>query len=319
MDGRNLIDAAGKTTLWADDQAFRAVRASAPGMVGGKQFERTVALIAVSDRACYMVDLFRLVGGSEHVKFLYGRLGTVTTQGLTLQPGEPFGRGAQMRNFQQDAAAKPGWSADWKIDDRHNLLPKGTDVPLRCTDLTTGAQAWTAEGWVLVSWDTSEAAWIPWVMVRRRAEKGPLASTFVGVLEPYEKQSSINRLALASQDGKALAASNVAVEGQLADGSRDLLVAADVEEPPNGKTSGTSVPILLEKDRRLRVEGEIGFVRLDRDGKIARLALCRGRAFQVGDFKLQLKERVDFIEMRFDEKGASVLSGDHRQIEEISR
>src|SRR5262249_46543717 len=149
--------------------------------------ERTVALIDVSDRDCYVVDLFRVVGGTDHTRFMHSRTGTITTHGLTLRPADPYGRGTQMRNFRMDSAPKPGWSADWAIEDRHNLLPKGSDVHLRYTDLTTGAQAGTAEGWVLVSWATNEAAWVPRVLVRRRAEKGPLASTFVGIIEPYEK------------------------------------------------------------------------------------------------------------------------------------
>ncbi len=77
-------------------------------------------------------------------------------------------------------------------------------------------------------------------------------------------------------------------------------------------------PVLIEKNSRLRVDGEIGFVRRDRARKLSRLALCRGRAMQVDDFKLKLKDRVDFIEIHFDEKGASVISGDRGQIEEMS-
>src|SRR5262249_48159871 len=156
--------------LWVDGRSFRAVRASAPGMIGGRQFERTVTLIDLSDRDCYVVDLFRVVGGREHVKFVHSRPGRLATQGLSLKPGEPYGRSTQLRNFQLDLAPKPGWSVDWKIEDRHNLLPRGVDIHLRYTDLTTGAQAGVAEGWVLVSWVTNETAWIPWVMVRRRAE-----------------------------------------------------------------------------------------------------------------------------------------------------
>jgi hypothetical protein len=83
-----------------------------------------------------------------------------------------------------DPAPAPGWSVDWEIEDRYRLLPRGKQVRLRYTGLTTEAQVGMAESWVsLWSFADTEEAWIPRLMVRRR--RAPLASTFVGVLEPY--------------------------------------------------------------------------------------------------------------------------------------
>ena len=53
-----------------------------------------------------------------------------------------------MRYSRGDPAPQPGCHVDWQIDGRYGLLPPGSDVHLAYTDLTTGAEALIAEGWV---------------------------------------------------------------------------------------------------------------------------------------------------------------------------
>ena len=90
MDKARLIltcglPAAGKTTLWAEGDRFRAMRASAPKMISGPQFERTAALIDVSERDSYLLDVFRVVGGKDHAKFFHSHFGVTKTEGLRKQ------------------------------------------------------------------------------------------------------------------------------------------------------------------------------------------------------------------------------------------
>ncbi len=88
------------------------------------------------------------------------------------------------------------------------------------------AQAFTAEAWVSVSgynWAT-EGTWIPRVMVRRQSDEAPLASTFVAVIEPYDRNSKLGQIRRLQLPG-----GNVAIEIQLVDGRRDLFVAVVVE------------------------------------------------------------------------------------------
>ena len=104
VDGKDHSVADGVTTLWVDSDCnskgeFRAVRASGKGLIGGVQFERTVALIDISDGDVYVIDLFRVVGGRQHDKFFHGHFGQTTTQGLDLTPTYNDGGGTQMRNF----------------------------------------------------------------------------------------------------------------------------------------------------------------------------------------------------------------------------
>lgn len=309
VDGADQPRAAGVTTLWAVGDRFRAVRASAPEMIGGTRFERTAALVDISDEDCYVVDIFRVSGGRDHAKFVHSHFGEITTRGLALSPASDYGHGTQMRGFRSDPKARPGWSVDWKVEDRYGLLPEGSDIHLRYTDLTSGAEASTAETWVTAGlYNTSEEAWIPRVMVRRQANEAPLKSTFVSIIEPYAGRSSIReirRLALETPDGAACADSDVAVEVVLADGSSDLIIAT---------AAGGAV---VQRDYELRLDGEMCFVRRDPTGRPQRIALCGARSASIGDVAIKLAGRPGFVEITLDGGRATVVAGERGSVEEV--
>jgi len=318
VDGADQTRVPGKTTLWADGGEFRAVRASAPEMIGGsfdelrmRQYERTVALIDLSKTDCYVFDVFRAVGGTDHTKFTHACYGKIEPAGLSLVKADDYGHDALLRNSSADASPKPGWSIDWTAEDRFKLLKPGKEVHLRCTDLTTQAQALTCEAWVGSGYNATEEAWIPCVGARRQAEKGPLASTFVSVIEPYEHKSSITRirrLPLETLSGVPYPDSQVAVEVTLADGRTDLIVAADVENPLAVTPAFSKHNALIQKDWNLRLEGELCWVRRGRDGSIERIALCRGRSVAVGNVSVEMKAETDLVELDM-RRGGKIASG----------
>ncbi len=238
VDGKNHLPGTGKTTLWFDGHRFRVVRASAPNLIAGRQFERTLALVDLSPADSYLIDVFRVAEGGEHTRFLHGHFGRLTTEGLSLVSTNPARFGQVMRQFQRDPRPAPGWSADWTIEDHLQYLARPADIHLRHTDLTHDAEVETAETWVYVPQDGGTAdAWIPSVLVRRRTAQPPLASTFAGVLEPYEgkpKLAAIRRLELRDSEGNACPDGYVAIETQLAEGGRDLFISANVDSssPP---------------------------------------------------------------------------------------
>jgi hypothetical protein len=323
VDGKPQAGGAGKTTLWADGERFRCVRASAPTLIGGQQYERTVATVDMPGRDSYLVDIFRVVGGKDHAKFTHSHFGTIRTEGLSLRPAEPYGYGTQMRRFQTDPSPASGWRVDWEIEDRYGLLPKSAKVHFRYTDLTTGAQASTAEAWVIAGqYNTTVEAWIPRIMVHRRSKDAPLASTFVSVVEPYESSTavaSIRRLPLHDAKGGQYPDPNVAVEAVLRDGSRDLLVAADVENPLGLKpvvVDGQAK--LVERDWRLQFQGELCMVRKGKTGSVQRLALCRARSLAVGDLRVELKGTQEYVEIALDERGWRVVSGPPDGVREVA-
>ncbi|MDA1138142.1 MAG: heparinase II/III family protein [Planctomycetota bacterium] len=263
----------GQTTLWHEGEGFRAIRVSGADLVDCLQFERTICMVDISPDDFYLLDIFRVVGGREHAKFMHSHFGELTTSGLNLAPVEEFGRDTQMRNFRGDPSAAPGWSADWKIYDRYELLPKPSNIHLRYTDLTIGAEACTCEGWVVAGiYNSLDEAWIPRLMIRRRKDEGLLATTFVSIIEPYENQSnlaSIRRLPLLSSNGQSLGDEHVAVEIGLADGRRDVLFAADTENPLNRKPEWQEEKELEQPDLGLSFKGELGWTRWSGDSVLA--------------------------------------------------
>ena len=131
IDGKDQVAGNGETTLWADGKEFHAIRASAPALVAAPQYERTVALVDLSPEACYLLDLFRVVGGNDHAWFLHSHFGDLTTTGLNLAPAADYGHDTQMRHFRGDFEATPGWVADWKVNDRDGHGPSGGAPALR--------------------------------------------------------------------------------------------------------------------------------------------------------------------------------------------
>jgi oligo-alginate lyase len=311
IDGRDqkLISAeitGGRTTLWGLGEALKAIRVSGPEVAEAGQFERTVALIDVSKSDSYILDLFRVAGGRDHARFLHSHFGSITTSGLALEPWPDDRFGAQMRAFRGDAQARPGWTADWKIEDRYGYRPGGGDLHLRLTDLTTGAQAATAESWVSVSsgYDGVAETWIPTVVVRRQGEAEPLASTFVGIIEPYEGiplVGGVRRLPLHGTDGAALSDGHVALEVKLADGRRDIIVS--------GESEGGAARIMNLNEVGLRTDAELALVRTGPDGGIERVALARGSSLEFGDLKVKTDRPVDFIEIALERDKGVVVGG----------
>lgn len=285
VDGANLTPTAGKTTLWADGKQFYATRASAPEMISGSRYERTAALVDISDRDSYVLDIFRVAGGAIHDKFMGSYFGSVTTTGLGLGTAFDYGGGAQIRNLQTDASPKPGWSVDWKIDDVYHFLAPGQDVHLRYTDLTNDSEAGVGEAWITYGgyFGENKEGWVPRVLTRRTSKNGSLSSTFVAILEPYEKTSniaSIRRLPMSAD-------SDVALQIDLKDGRRDMFVARDA----------TSTKLLKIEQWNLATDCEMCMVRLRKDGSVERMVLCEGTYLGYGNTSHKLNEREEFVEI----------------------
>jgi hypothetical protein len=267
----------------------------------------------VSEPSSYIVEVFRVVGGTDHAKFMHSHFGSLSTSGLTLEPSEAFGFETLMRSFQTDPKATPGWSATWKIDDRFGYAPPDSDVHLRYTDLTSDAEASTAEAWVALGLTSYEEAWIPRIMVRRRSSEGPLASTFVGVIEPYEDASevkAIRRLSLTTESGEPFPDACVAVEVALKDGRTDLIVAADTENPQGLTPSMAGSSALVQADWGLRLEGELCVVRRSPSGEVTGAALWNGSGLRVGEAALELGEETEFVEAAIKGGRPTILSGE---------
>ncbi|MCC7498892.1 MAG: heparinase II/III family protein [Bryobacterales bacterium] len=308
VDGNNQPGGPSTTTLWAVGERFRAMRASSPAQYKGSQYERTIAMVELPESDFYVIDLFRVAGGADHAKFLRSHFSTLATTGLNLTPASDYGHGTLMRNFRTDTAPKSGWSAVWTAQDRRGYLPPGTEVRLRYTDLTRGAEASTAESWSVMDATSTEEFYVPTIMLRRRSAAGALASVFLGVIEPFGRTpaiTSIRRL-----DLQGLPDSNVAVECTLASGGRDLWIAGEDTPRPL---------VLVEKSNNARVEGQMAFVRWAADGSVERIVAAKARSVSVGDLTVELRQPVDYIEMSFGGGKAMLVSGGTGDVRQVTR
>jgi hypothetical protein len=319
VDGRDHVrDSAARTTLWGTGERFRVVRASGFQMIAGQQFERTLVMVDLPETGFYLVDVFRVIGGADHAKFMHSHFGRISAQGLSLEAAENYGFGTLMRNFRRDTHPQPGWTVDWQVEDRYGYLQPGKEVHLRYTDLTTDAEALLCEGWVQAGgYDARDEAWIPRVLTRRRAETAPLASTFVGVIEPYERSSNIVRirrvpLGMSADENRSDA--HVAVEILLADGRCDLVVALDTERlstrPPCAEWAEQGA-------WKLKLRGQLCVVRTDARGCVQRVAAARSTEVAAGGLVIELREETEFIEVALEESLARVTSGNQHDVRDV--
>ena len=287
IDGANQGAAHGSTTMWAAGDGFSAVSAACPGLGGATQFERTVALVDVSESDFYVLDIARVTGGSDHTKFLMSHFGTIETRGLpSIEPASDFAH-PHMRNFRVARKPSPGWSVDWTIEDRYKLLPRGEQVRLRSTDLTDDADAYLGEAWVIEgTFNSTRETWLPRVMTRRRATSpspAPLASTFVSVIEPYAAKAKppiakVTRLPLDL-------AGAVALRVELADGREDILI-----------DTGAADGAVELPDAQVSFAGRLALIRRDPKGRVASVALCQARSLSAGAYVLKLDPPAAFMQ-----------------------
>lgn len=278
----------GATTLWATGQGFQAIGANGPGLNPGvtTRFERTVALVDVSDDDGYVLDIFRVAGGKDHVKFYTTHFGAISPLGgLAFSETADFAH-PQMRNIQIARQPQPGWSIELKVDDRYKLLPPDAeDVHVRYTDFTTGADAYTCQGWVVAGgYNSTSETWVPRLMTRRPGGE----STFVTIVEPFSGEKPLiaktTRLPLASD-------SSVALLLELTDGRSDVLVSND-----------TGGAVTIDK-LGLTTDAKLAWVRRDAQQRPTMIALCGGKILQVGKVKIELPAATECVQFRVLEDG----------------
>lgn len=292
----------GELTLDCDHMVNLAARLIFGDDAPPKQFERSAILVDVSPADAYVLDIFRVVGGSEHARFFHSAFGALATEGVKPDDAVEFGPGVLIRNARSHRDAPPGWRATWTIEDRYGLLPPGARVHLRHIDLTRSAEACVGESWVNAGdFNTIDERWIP-VLVTRRRGTAPLNSTFVALMEPYGREPFIagaRRLDLAVPGGHKLPDSIVAVEVALADGRRDLLVAADPDDPCPPAPGNPRDRIVVQAGWSVRTDGELALVRRDADGRLRHAALVGGTFLEIGQRRIDHAPGMTFTELDF--------------------
>lgn len=299
----------GKTLAWLPGEQIQGIRVGDSRLyrsVNLQQYDRTVCLIDCNEQDFYVLDLFRVRGGSDHTKFNHGYFGELTSTGLTLAPQADFGFNTEMKEFKGDAHPSPDWQAVWAIKDHYGYLPPGQQVRLRYLDATTLVEAILARSWIAFGFQNDQTEWIPSLLLRRRGQDS-LATAFVGVWDVFEKESRIERLRRAGHltvDGTDASEMDVALAVEMKDGGRDYIVAMNAHNQP-----GQPLRRINVAEWSLETDGDFCLVRMDGAGQIRKLALAGGTFIRQAGYELTLKRRVDFMEVAVDNENISVRTG----------
>ncbi len=292
---------AGKSTLWAIGKTAQAVRATGKNISeeeNTQQYERTVMLVDISDKDSYVFDTFRVVGGTDHAKFVHGFLGELETPRLKLQPCEIYNEQTLMKDFKIDPTPPAAWQATWKFDDYYHYLKNDADIRLQYTDLTHNASASTANTWIAFGFDGKED-WIKSLMIRRKSSSQPLSSCFVSVMEPLNTVSNIktiSRLPIGTKKNKLYNDMNVAVKIELKNNLTDYIIAMDVENPKHELPDFNQQNYVFLKELGLETDAELCWLRKDEKG-LKSLLIANGSFLKADDFNIDLKEKQEIFEL----------------------
>lgn len=213
-------------------------------------YQRTVAMVDVSETDFYVVDIFRVKGGKEHMYSLHGAEGEVETEGLKLvdQPlGTLAGEGVEpyadlgfasdgwakstgyqyLYDVRRDARPSDQPAVTWKVVDTWHCLKEPKDVRLRINLISPPGEVILAHGdpprnkpgnprnlWYLLSHHASGE------------------STFVSVIEPYSGARPISKIER-KDDGDTVTLTITTASGRV-----DTIVSA--LKPIKAKIAGAS-------------------------------------------------------------------------------
>jgi len=287
--GEHFIETHGDTTLWENGSILHAMRFSGPCLIDGPQFERGVYMIELGNDEFYLFDVFRVIGGHEHMKFQHTAPGTMTADGLMLLPTDLNTFNGYMRSY-RGSAAEPGWSVDWNVRDISFRPMRETNVHVRMTDLTEDAEGYLAEGWTAPSRRHTNVEWLPRAVTRRVSENEELISNFVDVIEVYEGQRLIQNVCRLPLVGATR--QDCAAEVVHADGGKDLLISLDREDVLGLRKE----KIVSVADWNVSFEGDFCLVRKDVSGAVTDIVLCGSKKFVIGDTAIDAP--IKFAELK---------------------
>jgi hypothetical protein len=257
-------------------------KAAYPGL---KDYSRTMLLIGgASDSNAYVVDLFRVMGGNDHVYSFHGPPGTITSKGLkledqqngtyagpqiskgTIAKGFPVGY-SHLYNVRKDANPQEQFMLDWQVEDGYRNAKAADDIHLRLYSLSQSMDVALADGDPPQN-KSGNPKKLGYVLMHRRAEN--LNSNFVSIIEPYQKKpfiKAVQRL----DDGTGM---HAAIQVTHVDGQIDyILYNPDAEKPmhlPNGIT----------------MQGTLGYIK-QRKGKAIEGILVNGTSLSYANMNLR--------------------------------
>ncbi|MCC6445374.1 MAG: heparinase II/III family protein [Armatimonadetes bacterium] len=251
-----------------------------------RDYRRMVALIDVSPSVWYVVDIFRVTGGKDHMQSWHGAYtpNPIAVEGASLAPQEKgtlAGEDVTYGQRYKDASGKErhdpycylkdvargrmgeAVSVDYAYDTDDSLHVRLNFVPMGDTELIT------ARGGAPIAPDKEVLQWA----IPHRAGPEDLKSQFVTVLEAYTGQRMIGAVRrLPARAAGSASYEPVALEINVP-GGRDIILA-------NGDEKGTL------HGNGFSLTGTFGLIR-ERGGKVASMRLVEGTRLAFGQSLLR--------------------------------
>lgn len=211
-------------------------------------YRRATALIDVDDDNAYLVDVFRVVGGQDHVFSFHGAEGPATADGLNLvaqptgtyagpdipmpgrraTPTDWYSSGFQwLDQVSRDARPSGPFSVDWAIKDTWQADAQDPHAHLRITVLGGVDDVALANGYPPQNNPRNPRS-LRYLLLHRGSASGELASQFVSVIEPYAGNRvvrAIEAVPVRALLGRVAAHEVSAVKVTLADGRVDYVIS----------------------------------------------------------------------------------------------
>ncbi|MGV3502856.1 MAG: heparinase II/III domain-containing protein [Adhaeribacter sp.] len=249
-------------------------------------YSRTMMLVGGNegDSDAYVVDIFRVAGGQEHLYSFHGPPGAVTSQGLQLSAqaggtyaGEQVAKGtwskgfpvgySHLYNVRRDARPPARFMVDWQAEAGYRGLTDQDGVHLRLHSLTPAAEVAMADGDPPQN-KAGNPRTLPYLLQRRSGAN--LQSTFVSVIEPYRHQPFIRSVERVD-DGKG---EGVALRIERQDGRVDHVVYH-----PSGQQA-------VRLPQGGEMSGKVAFLQ-ETGGQVSKALLIDGRDLRHGKLKLK--------------------------------
>ena len=236
---------------------------------GIKEYTRTMFLVGGSDgnsidSNAYVIDIFRIKGGHDHVFSFHGPPGMITANGLQLQDQDkgtyagvniPKGTAAKdfpagysfLYNVKKDASPPSAFVVDWKAAEGYRGLTEKDDIHLRMHAMTSCNDVALADGDPPQN-KPGNPKTLGYLLMHRSGVD--LNSTFVSVLEPYRGKPFITSVQRLDKDNDAA----IIIKVEKTDGRTDYLLynpsSANVVKLPNGMVMNGTIGYIEEKDNK---------------------------------------------------------------------
>jgi hypothetical protein len=297
VDGKSHSNADGSIALWSSGEEIHAIRVESPGLYEVDRYERLLLLVEQAADRAYLVDIFNVHGGTEHIRSYTPFFATVSVDTLALEP-HAFEHDWLLENVRRDPSPKSGWTLTLAFEDRYGYLKEGATPHLRYFGVGDEAEVLLADNWIDVGLYGGEPDWTSRWMERRRSDSVPLASQFAGILEPYMDTPFIRevqsvRLVRADGDESPAGPFSGAWSIDFVDGTRHLVGVIDPALEPS-KWSFDSL-------RDFSFSGEVAVLRLGTDSEPVSMQLINGQSIRWRDDRFDYDAERGLIEIVFED------------------